>query len=90
MIDLRVPRHRTTLLLVFVLTIVNIVIVSLGAYGGIHYMESVDFCGQVCHTVMEPQAVAHEAWPHAKVSCTACHVGPGAGAFVEAKLAFAY
>jgi hypothetical protein len=86
-IDLRVPRQRTTLLVVFVLTIVNMVIVSLGAYGGIHYMESTDFCGRVCHTAMEPQAVAHRAWPHAQVSCTACHVGPGAGAFVEAKLA---
>jgi hypothetical protein len=36
---------------------------------------------------MEPQYVAHQAWPHARVACTQCHVGPGAGAFVEAKLA---
>jgi hypothetical protein len=31
--------------------------------------------------------VGHQAWPHARVACTGCHVGPGAGAFVEAKLA---
>jgi hypothetical protein len=86
-IDLRDPQQRGALVGVFALTIVNVLIVSLGAYGGVHYMESTSFCGQMCHTAMEPQAVAHRAWPHAGVSCTQCHIGPGAGAFVEAKLA---
>jgi hypothetical protein len=86
-IDLGNPHHRTVLAAVVVLTIVNVVLVSLAAYGGVHAMESVTFCGQVCHVTMEPQAVAHRAWPHANVACTACHVGPGAGAFLEAKLA---
>jgi hypothetical protein len=86
-VDLRKPHHRRVLAAVFVLTVVNLVIVSFGAYGGVHYMESTEFCGQVCHTTMEPQAVGHGAWPHSAVSCTQCHVGPGAGAFVEAKLA---
>jgi hypothetical protein len=86
-IDLRDPRQRGVAAGVAALTIVNLLIVSLSVYGGVHYMESASFCGQVCHTTMEPQAVAHRAWPHAQVSCTQCHVGPGAGAFVEAKLA---
>jgi hypothetical protein len=86
-IDLRQPRQRTIAAVALVLTIVNVVIVSLAAYGGVHYMESTSFCGQVCHSTMEPEFVAHQAWPHARVSCTGCHVGPGAGAFVEAKLA---
>jgi hypothetical protein len=86
-IDLRQPSQRRVLAAVFVLTIVNLVILSVGAYGGVHYMESAEFCGQVCHVTMEPQAAAHRAWPHASVSCTQCHVGPGAGAFVEGKLA---
>jgi hypothetical protein len=86
-IDLRDQQQRGIVAGVFGLTIANVLIVSLGAYGGVHYMESTSFCGQVCHTTMEPQAVAHRAWPHAGVSCTQCHVGPGAGAFVEAKLA---
>jgi nitrate/TMAO reductase-like tetraheme cytochrome c subunit len=86
-IDLRNPRLRRTLAIVLVLTIVNVVIVSLAAYGGIHYMESTEFCGQVCHITMEPQAVAHTAFTHSAVACTQCHVGPGAGAFVESKLA---
>jgi hypothetical protein len=86
-IDLAVPRQRAVLLGVLVLSLVNALIVSLAAYGTVHYMESAEFCGQVCHTTMEPQAVAHKAWPHARVACTQCHVGPGAGAFVESKMA---
>ena len=86
-IDLGIPRQRAVLLGVLVLSLVNVLIVSLAAYGSVHYMESSEFCGQVCHTTMEPQAVAHQAWPHARVACTQCHVGPGAGAFVESKMA---
>ena len=31
-------------------TMANVVIVSLAAYRGVEYMDSVAFCGQVCHT----------------------------------------
>jgi hypothetical protein len=86
-IDLRRPRQRSVLLGVLVLTMVNLVIVSLAAYGGVHYMESAEFCGEICHTTMEPEYAAHEVWPHAQVACTSCHVGPGANALVESKLA---
>ncbi len=85
-IDLRSPRQRTVLVSAFVLTLVNVVIVSMAAYGGVHYMESSEFCGQVCHTTMEPEFVARQVWPHAKVECVGCHVGPGVGSFVESKL----
>jgi hypothetical protein len=86
-IDLRQARQRTLALGAVALTAVNVLIVALAAYGGVHAMESNSFCGQICHTTMEPEATAHAVWPHAKVSCTECHVGPGAGSFIEAKLA---
>jgi hypothetical protein len=86
-IDLRDSRHRTLAVAGFVLTAVNIVIVSMAAYGGVHYMDSPAFCGQVCHTTMEPEFSAAAVWPHARVGCAECHVGPGAGAAFEAKLA---
>lgn len=86
-IDLRNPRHRSVAMGVFALTVASLSIVSMAAYGGVHYMESTEFCGQACHTAMEPQAVAHRVWPHAEVACAECHVGPGAGAFMEAKWA---
>jgi nitrate/TMAO reductase-like tetraheme cytochrome c subunit len=86
-IDLGNPRHRTTVAIVLMLTLVNVVIVSMAAYGGVHYLDSSEFCGQVCHTTMEPEYVAYQAWPHARVECAQCHVGPGVGAVVQAKLA---
>jgi hypothetical protein len=87
LIDLNDPRQRMTAVIVFLLTIANIVIVSLGAYRGVEYMDTVGFCGQVCHTPMQPEFVAHENQPHAQVTCVACHVGPGATSFAKAKLA---
>ena len=44
------------------------------------------FCGQVCHTVMQPEFVAYGQSPHARVSCVECHIGPGASWFVKSKL----
>jgi hypothetical protein len=50
-------------------------------------MESPAFCGQVCHTPMQPQFMAWQGASHAKVTCVQCHVGEGASGFVHAKLA---
>jgi hypothetical protein len=86
-IDLNDPTQRATAVIVFALTIANIVIVSLGAYRGVEYMDSVQFCGQVCHGAMKPEFVAHGAGAHAHVKCVDCHVGPGAASFASAKLA---
>lgn len=86
-IDLGNPRHRTVAVLVVALTIVNVALVSMAVYGGIHYMDSSQFCGEVCHTTMEPQYVARQSWPHSKVECAQCHIGPGARALVQAKMA---
>lgn len=86
-IDLRVGRQRRVIAAVGALTVVNLMLLSMASYGAVHYMETTEFCGQVCHTTMEPQYVAHQSGPHARVACVACHVGPGAGALVESKLA---
>ena len=86
-IDLRLPRTRSVILGVALLTIVNVFIVSLAGFGAVHHMESTEFCGQTCHTTMEPEWKAHQASPHSKVACVKCHVGPGAAGFVEAKAA---
>lgn len=86
-VDWNNPSHRWASVLVFALTMANIVIVSLAAYRGVEYMDSEAFCGQVCHVPMKPQYVSHQNGPHARVSCVACHVGPGAASFAETKLA---
>jgi hypothetical protein len=86
-IDLNHPAQRLRAVLIFVLTIANVVIVSLAAYRGVEYMDSVAFCGQVCHTPMGPEFVAHQTGPHANVRCVDCHVGSGAASYAEAKAA---
>ncbi len=86
-IDLNDPAQRTTAVIIFSLTIANIVIVSLAAYRGVEYMDSVGFCGEVCHGPMRPEFVAHQKAPHAQVKCVECHIGPGASSFAKAKLA---
>jgi hypothetical protein len=85
-LDLNDPRQRGFAVIVFALTMANIVIVSLASYRGIEYMDSVEFCGQVCHSVMKPEAVAHRDGPHARVTCVECHIGAGATWFAKSKI----
>jgi len=84
--DLNDPKQRTAMFIVFGLTLANVVIVSLAAYRGIEYMDSVQFCGQVCHGVMKPEFAAYQDGPHSRVTCVQCHIGPGASWFAKSKL----
>ena len=85
-LDLNLPRHRRIVLAVASLTLVNVLIVSLAAYRGLEFMDSPQFCGQVCHTVMQPEYTAYQDGPHSRVRCVDCHIGPGAPWFVKSKL----
>jgi NapC/NirT cytochrome c family protein len=85
-VDLRVAGVRRTALLITALTAFNVVVILLAGYGSLHWMESPSFCGQVCHTPMQPQFTAWRSGPHARVACVDCHIGEGAKGFVHAKL----
>jgi len=85
-IDLNSDKTRKRLLLAFGVTVVSVVIVAGATFKGIHIMESVEFCGLACHSVMEPEHTAHARSPHSRVSCAQCHIGPGADWFVKSKL----
>ena len=85
-VDLNVPYTRVLVMAVAAATLVNIVVISLAAYRGVEYMDSVQFCGQVCHAVMQPEFTAYQHGPHARVACVHCHIGPGAPWFVKSKL----
>jgi hypothetical protein len=67
-------------------TLLNIAIASQLTYSAISYMDGVTFCGQTCHTVMQPEFTAYHNSPHSRVDCVKCHIGPGAGWFVKSKL----
>jgi nitrate/TMAO reductase-like tetraheme cytochrome c subunit len=88
-IDLNRPRTRNRLIGVGVLTVVNVVIVALAAYGGVETMDTPAFCGS-CHSVMDPEFTAYRRSPHARVACVDCHIGAGASWFVRSKLSGAW
>ncbi len=85
-VDLSEPMVRRGAALVLALTAVNVVIFGTATYRGVEYMDSVQFCGQACHTVMEPEYTAFIGSPHSRVGCVECHIGPGAPWFVRSKL----
>ncbi len=84
--DLNVPKTRHWLLIFLAATMFNIIILSAATYKGVEVMESVEFCGMACHSVMEPEHTAHQRSPHSRVKCAECHIGPGADWFVKSKL----
>ncbi|MDH5455344.1 MAG: DUF1129 domain-containing protein [Gammaproteobacteria bacterium] len=84
--DLNVKATRRWMLILAAATMLNIVIVAGATYKGVHVMESVEFCGLACHSVMEPEHTAHARSPHSRVACAECHIGPGADWFVKSKL----
>ena len=53
-----------------------------GSLAVVEYTESNEFCGQVCHAVMSPEATTYEHSAHARIECVECHVG-SAGEFVH-------
>jgi len=85
-IDLRQPMVRRGFLAVGIATALNVLIFATASYRGVAYMDSTQFCGQTCHTVMDPEFTAYQGSPHAHVDCVECHIGPGAGWFVRSKL----
>ena len=85
-IDLNDPIQRRAAVLIFMLTIANVVIVSLAAFRGVEYMDSPQFCGQLCHSVMKPEFAAYQDGPHSRVTCVQCHIGPGASWFAKSKI----
>jgi len=85
-VDLRSPFLRRAILIVGLLTFVNFAIMGAASYKGVEYMDSAQFCGQTCHTVMTPEFTAYTNSPHSRVACVECHIGPGAPWFVKAKV----
>lgn len=84
-IDLSRAQDRRALILFFTGAAIFIMISAVASYRSYHFAESVQFCGQTCHS-MNPEFVTYQNSPHAHVGCTECHVGEGAVGFAKAKL----
>ncbi|MDQ7053408.1 MAG: NapC/NirT family cytochrome c [candidate division KSB1 bacterium] len=89
-LDLNNPKHRRGVMVFMTATGIFLFFTGLGTYRAYEFSDSVTFCGQVCHKVMEPEYKAYQTSPHARVKCVECHVGPGATWFVRSKLSGAY
>jgi nitrate/TMAO reductase-like tetraheme cytochrome c subunit len=84
--DLENRQHRITALLLLSGAALVLLLVPVGAYKSFQATESRQFCGELCHKVMQPEWVRYNYSPHARVRCVECHIGPGAGWFVRSKL----
>ena len=89
-LDLNDPHARRAFFIFIAVAFVFIAASAFGSYQAFEYTESVAFCGQTCHTVMEPEFVAYKAGAHARVRCVECHVGSGAGWYARSKISGAY
>jgi hypothetical protein len=85
-LDFSNPKLRRLATLVGVTTFANLLLGSQFTYRAVTYMDSVSFCGQACHQVMQPEFAAYQNSPHSRVECVKCHIGPGASWFVRSKL----
>ena len=89
-IDLNNPHHRAAFTLFSIGTIVLLAFSAFGSFKAYEYTDSDQFCGEICHNVMEPEYTAYQYSPHARVGCVQCHIGSGTDWFVRAKISGSY
>jgi hypothetical protein len=65
-------------------TLLNTLIGTQITYRAMNYMETPQFCGNSCHTMI-PEFTAYQNSPHSKVECVECHVAPGAAGWLSSK-----
>ena len=89
-IDLNNSHHRAAFTLFSIGTIVLLAFSAFGSFKAYEYTDSDQFCGEICHNVMEPEYTAYQYSPHARVGCVQCHIGSGTDWFVRAKISGSY
>jgi len=89
-IDLNDPKKRAMFVTFSVGTIVLMLFSAFGSFKAYEYTETDEFCGTVCHKVMEPEYTAYLDSPHSRVGCVSCHIGSGTSWYVKSKFSGAY
>ena len=89
-IDLNNPRHRVAATTFSIGTVLLLCVIGFTSFKAYEHTESDQFCGETCHSVMEPEYTAYQFSPHARVGCVQCHIGSGANYFVRSKLSGSY
>ncbi|MDH5716498.1 MAG: NapC/NirT family cytochrome c [Spirochaetia bacterium] len=83
---IQTEEYKIRIFLIAALTLLNILIVVVGVGGGVSYMNTSSFCGEVCHSVMKPEYTVYQNSAHSKVKCVECHKGEGPSWFVKSKV----
>lgn len=89
-IDLNDPKHRHAVTIFSIGTILLLLFSAFGSYKAYEFTDSDEFCGTVCHSVMNPEYTAYQSSPHVHVGCVKCHIGSGADWYVRSKISGAY
>jgi len=77
---------RRRVAFVLLMTVLNVFIFSAVTFRAVSFMETPEFCGSVCHRVMQPEHDAYRTSPHSRVACVECHIGGGASSALKAKV----
>ena len=67
-IDLNSPRHRKLLGSLAGFASIFFLVTAITSYRSYHFTESTQFCGKTCHVVMQPEFMAYQNSPHARVA----------------------
>jgi len=89
-LDFNNPHQRMIFTFFSIGAILLLLFSAFGSFKAYEHTDSDQFCGETCHSVMEPEYTAYQFSPHARVGCVKCHIGPGAGWFVRSKLSGTY
>ena len=76
-LDLNNAHERNATLIFVVGSVILLFSTAFGSFKAYEATESVAFCGSTCHTVMEPEKVAHQRSPHPQLRSVPTHVAPG-------------
>lgn len=85
-LDFNDPHQRSLFAFFTTFAVVFLGLSAIGSYKAYEFTDSVQFCGELCHSVMNPEFVAYQQSSHARVACVECHVGAGATWYVKSKL----
>lgn len=89
-VNLNESSQRSVVVIFVIGTAFFLFFTALGSYEVFHYTESNEFCGTLCHQVMEPEYVTYHGSAHARVRCVECHVGSGTSWYVKSKMSGLY
>lgn len=85
-LDFNRAHTRNVFIAISIATLINVVLLSSATFKAVEVMDSTEFCGGACHSVMAPEHTTYMRSPHSRVRCVECHIGPGADWFVKSKI----